>query len=137
MLAGLTFSNSAIAKKDKKSNAKAKVALLSFSTKGSASHDRVTMVQNATAEAKERFPQYEIDGETTDRFPSGTRLTKAKPVYTYLPGWKCDISGVRNWWDLPEEAQNYVKRIEEATGVVIKWISVGPERHSIIRRGQT
>ena len=53
-----------------------------------------------------------------------------------MPGWKCDISGVRNWRDLPVEAQNYVKRIEEVTGVVIKWISVGPERHSIIRRGQ-
>ena len=54
-----------------------------------------------------------------------------------MKGWKCDISGIRNWWDLPVEAQDYVKRIEEATGVVVKWISVGPERHSIIRRGQT
>ena len=64
-------------------------------------------------------------------------LSDCVPMYEMMPGWKCDISGVRNWWDLPEEAQNYVKRIEEVTGVVIKWISVGPERHSIIRRGQT
>jgi adenylosuccinate synthase len=52
-----------------------------------------------------------------------------------MKGWKCDISRVRNWWDLPEEAQAYVKRIEKAIGVVIRWISVGPERHSIIIRG--
>jgi adenylosuccinate synthase len=52
-----------------------------------------------------------------------------------MPGWKCDITGVRSWWDLPEAAQNYVKRIEDSIGCIIKWISVGPERHSIIRRG--
>ena len=54
-----------------------------------------------------------------------------------LPGWGCDISGVRDWWDLPPEAQAYVNRIEHAVGRVFRWISVGPERHSIISRGQT
>ena len=52
-----------------------------------------------------------------------------------MKGWKCDISGVRDWWDLPREAQAYVNRIENAVGQVIRCISVGPERHSIIRRG--
>jgi len=56
-------------------------------------------------------------------------------VIETMKGWKCDISGIRDWWDLPEEAKAYVNRIERAVGCVIKWISVGPERHSIIQRG--
>ena len=80
---------------------------------------------------------YELNGEKIDYMPFPAVLNDCKPVFETMPGWKCDITKVRNWWDLPEEAQNYVKRIEEVTGVVIKWISVGPERHSIIRRGQT
>ena len=66
-------------------------------------------------------------------FPSV--LDRCEPVFETMKGWQCDISGIRNWWDLPEEAKAYVKRIEESLGQVIKWISVGPERHSIIRRG--
>jgi adenylosuccinate synthase len=66
-------------------------------------------------------------------FPSV--LSKCEPVIEKMKGWERDISGIRNWWDLPEEAKAYVKRIEEAVGAVIKWISVGPERHSIISRG--
>ncbi len=81
--------------------------------------------------------RYEYQGQAFEEMPFPSILGECKPVFETVKGWNCDISGVRNWWDLPEEAQNYVKMIEEATGVVIKWISVGPERHSIIRRGQT
>ena len=81
--------------------------------------------------------RYRYKDQEFTEMPFPAILSDCEPVYEMMKGWKCDISGVRNWWDLPEEAQNYVKRIEEATGVVIKWISVGPERHSIIRRGQT
>ena len=80
---------------------------------------------------------YKYKDQVFTEMPFPAILSDCVPMYEMMPGWKCDISGVRNWWDLPEEAQNYVKRIEEVTGVVIKWISVGPERHSIIRRGQT
>ena len=80
---------------------------------------------------------YKYKDQVFTEMPFPAILSDCVPMYEMMPGWKCDISGIRNWWDLPEEAQNYVKRIEEATGVVIKWISVGPERHSIIRRGQT
>jgi adenylosuccinate synthase len=81
--------------------------------------------------------RYKYKDQEFDEMPFPAILGECEPVIEKVKGWKCDIHGVRNWWDLPEEAQNYVKRIEEVTGVVIKWISVGPERHSIIRRGQT
>ena len=81
--------------------------------------------------------RYRYKGQDYEEMPFPSILGECEPVFETMKGWNCDISGVRNWWDLPEEAQNYVKLIEEATGVVIKWISVGPERHSIIRRGQT
>ena len=79
--------------------------------------------------------RYKYKDQEFEDMPFPTILGECEPVYEMVKGWKCDISGIRNWWDLPEEAQNYVKRIEEAARVVIKWISVGPERHSIIRRG--
>ena len=58
----------------------------------------------------------------------------AKPVVEYMPGWKCDISGVRRWEELPEAAQKYVAFIEEQIGCHIGFVSVGPERDSIIIR---
>ena len=79
--------------------------------------------------------RYRYNGEETDTMPFPSVLDQCEPVIETMPGWQSDISGIRTWWDLPSEAQNYVKRIEDAIGVVIKWISVGPERHSIIRRG--
>ena len=79
--------------------------------------------------------RYRLNGEETDKMPFPTLLDKCEPVIEYMKGWQCDISSVRTWWDLPQEAKDYVKRIEDAMGVIIKWISVGPERHSIIRRG--
>ena len=78
---------------------------------------------------------YELNGETLHDMPFPSVLDQCKPVFEYMPGWESDITGIRNWWDLPQEAKDYVKRIEDSIGVIIKWISVGPERHSIIRRG--
>ena len=79
--------------------------------------------------------RYKLDGKEIDTMPFPSVLDRCEPVFETMKGWQCDISGIRNWWDLPEEAKAYVKRIEESLGQVIKWISVGPERHSIIRRG--
>jgi adenylosuccinate synthase len=81
--------------------------------------------------------KYRLNGQEIDEFPFPAALDQCEPVIETMKGWKCSISGIRNWWDLPIEAQNFVKCIEESVGVVVKWISVGPERHSIIRRGQT
>ncbi len=77
---------------------------------------------------------YELDGKITDEFPFPCVLDQAKPVMEYLPGWKCDISGVRRWEDLPQEARDYVEYVERNIGCHIGYVSVGPERDSIILR---
>ena len=77
---------------------------------------------------------YELNGEVIDEFPFPTLQSSAKPVMEYMEGWKCDISGVRKWEDLPEAARNYVKYVEEKIGCRIGYVSVGPERDSIIIR---
>ena len=77
---------------------------------------------------------YLLDGKKIDRFPFPVALKSAKPVIEYLDGWHCDISGVRSWEELPVKAQNYVTFIEERIGCPIQYISVGPERESIIIR---
>ncbi len=79
--------------------------------------------------------RYELNGEETDRFPFPAALGACRPVIETVKGWKKDISGVRTWEDLPEEAKAYVQMIERAIRCPIKWISVGPERESIILRG--
>ena len=71
---------------------------------------------------------YDIDGVKNDKFPSGPELDAAKPVYEYLPGWKCDISKARSFEELPKEAQDYVLFIEKAVGSKIKYVSVGAGR---------
>ncbi len=77
---------------------------------------------------------YERKGEMTDKFPFPAALEECKPVIETVKGWKKDISGVRTWEDLPEEAKAYVQMIEKAIGCPIRWVSVGPERESIITR---
>jgi len=77
---------------------------------------------------------YLLHGQQTDAFPFPALLAEAAPVIEYVPGWKCDISGVRRWADLPEAARNYVELIERAVGCHIGYVSVGPERDSIIVR---
>ena len=78
--------------------------------------------------------RYLVDGQPTDSFPFPVLLEQAKPVIEYMEGWKCDISGVRRWEDLPQAAQRYVEYIEEQIGCHIGFVSVGPERDSIIIR---
>lgn len=76
---------------------------------------------------------YEIDGKTTDRFILNTdRLYDVKPVYEELPGWDEDISEARSFDELPENAKNYLKRLEEICGAKISLISVGPRRDQTI-----
>ena len=77
---------------------------------------------------------YELNGEVIDEFPFPTLQSSAKPVMEYMEGWKCDISGVRKWEDLPEAARKYVQYVEEKIGCRIGYVSVGPERDSIIIR---
>ena len=77
---------------------------------------------------------YIVNGEQTDEFPYPTILPEAKPVIEYVDGWKCDISKVRKWEDLPEAARRYVEYLEKEIGCFIKYVSVGPERDSIIIR---
>ena len=78
--------------------------------------------------------RYELDGEETDEFPFPTKLSRCRPVIRTVPGWKTDISAVRSWEHLPEEARSYVEMIERAVGCHIAYISVGPERDAYIYR---
>ena len=78
--------------------------------------------------------RYELQGQLTDEFPFPAVLPEAKPVMTTMPGWKCDISGVRKWEDLPQAARDYVEYVEKAIGCHITYVSVGPERDAIILR---
>lgn len=77
---------------------------------------------------------YEIDGEVTTDFPAASLLKKAKPVYEYLPGWKTDIRGIRNYDELPENCRKYIEFVEEQIGYPITMVSNGPGRHDIIYR---
>ena len=77
---------------------------------------------------------YEIDGEVTDVFPVPAKLGRAKPVFTTLPGWKCDVRGITNYDELPENAKAYVDFLEQRIGCPIKIVSTGPKRHEICMR---
>ena len=77
---------------------------------------------------------YEIDGEITTEFPTTGMLEKAKPVIEKLPGWKCDIRGIRKYEELPAACRNYIEFIEERIGFPITMISNGPGRDDIIMR---
>jgi adenylosuccinate synthase len=77
---------------------------------------------------------YEIDGEVTTDFPVTSKLEKAKPVLKTLPGWKCDIRGIRTYEELPENCRNYIEFIEQEIGYPITMVSNGPGRDDIIYR---
>ncbi len=77
---------------------------------------------------------YEIDGQVTDAFPTTPSLLRAKPVFTVLPGWKCDIRGCKNYDELPQRARDYVDFLESRIGAPITLVSTGPERHEITHR---
>ncbi len=76
---------------------------------------------------------YEIDGKRIEELPaSQTEFHHAKPVYEYLPGWSENISGARSLNDLPKNAREYVKFLEEISGAPISAIGVGPGREETI-----
>lgn len=77
---------------------------------------------------------YEIDGKVTRDFPVTSKLNKAKPVYEKLPGWKCDIRGIKTYGELPKNCRNYIEFIEKELETPIKMISNGPERTAVIYR---
>ncbi len=77
---------------------------------------------------------YEIDGQVTTEFPTTPLFEKAKPVYETLPGWKCEIRGIRKYEDLPVNCRNYIEFIEKQIGFPITMVSNGPGRNDIIRR---
>ncbi|MCI8400579.1 MAG: adenylosuccinate synthase [Lachnospiraceae bacterium] len=77
---------------------------------------------------------YEIDGQVTKEFPTTVKLEKARPVYEKLPGWKCDIRGIKAYEELPENCRRYVEYIEKELGVPVTMVSNGPGRDDIIMR---
>lgn len=80
---------------------------------------------------------YEIDGKVTTEFPTTSILETAKPVLETLPGWKCDIRGIKKYEDLPENCRGYIEFIERHIGFPITMISNGPAREDIIFRQST
>ena len=77
---------------------------------------------------------YELDGKRIDTFPPTAQLKRCKPILEVLPGWKCDITGIKKYEDLPENARRYVEFAEQAIGVPITMVSNGPARSDIIYR---
>lgn len=77
---------------------------------------------------------YELDGKQITDFPVTKDLKRCKPVYKVMPGWKCDIRGIKEFEDLPQEAQDYVNFIEQQIGYPITMVSNGPSRDDIIYR---
>lgn len=77
---------------------------------------------------------YEIDGEVTTQFPTTAKLKKAKPVYETLPGWKCEITGIKKYEELPENCRKYIEFVESKIGYPITMVSNGPNRSDIIYR---
>ena len=77
---------------------------------------------------------YEIDGKVSKDFPTTVQLEKAKPVYEKLPGWKCEIRGIKKYEDLPENCRNYIEFIEKELQVPVTMVSNGPGRDDIIYR---
>lgn len=77
---------------------------------------------------------YDIDGEVTTEFPVTARLEKARPVLKSLPGWRCEIRGIRSYEELPENCRKYIEFIESQIGYPITMVSNGPGREDIIYR---
>ncbi len=77
---------------------------------------------------------YELDGKRIDYFPATAQLKRCKPILEVLPGWKCDIRGIKKYEDLPENARRYVEFTEKHLGVPIRMVSNGPSRDDIIYR---
>ena len=72
---------------------------------------------------------YELNGEKIYHYPASLKeLSACKPVYETLPGWKEDITNCKTLEDLPENARNYIHRIQDLVGVKVSTFSVGPDR---------
>ena len=80
---------------------------------------------------------YDVDGEVSTDFPVTWKLEKAKPVLETLPGWKCDIRGIKNYEELPENCRNYIEFVEKHIGYPITMVSNGPGRDELIYRKST
>jgi len=100
--------------------------------------DEVAMMHLDTLSGLEELKicrAYKINGRETNFFPANKdRLAQAKPVYETLPGWSEDLTEVKSFEDLPANAQNYVRRIEEHIGKPITFVGVGPKRSQTIFR---
>ncbi len=77
---------------------------------------------------------YDIDGTVTKDFPTSPQLAKAKPVYTTLPGWNCDVRGCTNYAELPENAKAYIDFLEQELDTPVTLVSTGPKREEITNR---
>lgn len=78
---------------------------------------------------------YELDGKVTTSFPSTLdELYRVKPIYLTMPGFNEDLSNVKSFDELPENAKEYIKKIEELTKTTVSMISVGPDRNQTIIR---
>ena len=77
---------------------------------------------------------YELDGQRIDSFPPTAKLKRCKPILEKLPGWKCDIKGIKRYEDLPENARRYVEFAEKHLGVPVTMVSNGPAREDIMYR---
>ena len=72
---------------------------------------------------------YELAGTKVHAMPSNIKHAAAvQPVYEEMPGWQRDLSGIRQFDDLPRQARDYIKRIEDFTGIAAQIVSVGPDR---------
>jgi len=80
---------------------------------------------------------YRTGSQVYEELPQGPAdLSPYVPIYEQLPGWDADISAVKEWSDLPDQAQSYLKRIQTLTGVPVRMASVGPERDQIVHIGE-
>ena len=77
---------------------------------------------------------YDMDGEVIQDFPTVTDLSRCKGIYKMMPGWKCDVTGIKTFEELPKECQDYVDEIERQIGYPITMVSNGPSREDIIYR---
>ncbi len=77
---------------------------------------------------------YELNGERIDYFPNTTKLKDCKPILEVLPGWKCDITGIKNYDELPENCKKYIEFAEKHLDTPITMVSNGPKREDIIYR---
>lgn len=79
---------------------------------------------------------YKLDGVEVPRFDTLSDLDRVQPVVTLLPGWNKDISGCRNWAELPKEAKAYVEFLEKQLEHEIQFVSTGAEREKFVLKGE-